>query len=124
EATDAESGSQEAEDEEVSGEETTTTSTTSTTTEQSAEDEEVIDGNDESQEETITSEPEGETESESSEDEDNSRLTGIGPDTAANNVTVSPELVAAMIKALQEALGVTAPPGVPTTTPLPVLSTL
>lgn len=112
-----ESESQEVEDDNDNQE-----STTSTTEKPS---EEVIDGNDKSEEkenDNEDSENNTSTEEESTEDVNSKIVTNSN----GNNATaVSPELVAAMIKALQVALGVTPPtPGSKATTPTPILSTL
>lgn len=104
---------------------TSTTSTTTTT--ESSQSEEVIEGNEEASEEAST-DKESETQSEEKSEDENSSLevgktVTIPASATGGNVTVSPELVAAMIKALQEALGVTpAPIGsiLTTTTPSPM----
>lgn len=129
-------------DEEISAEEPSTTVSTTTTEDTSDGDEdgdgdgegdEVIEGNEDSQEEpedatteeTIKEEEEDEstreendettetTDEPEEEEEETEREEAAKPANTPAPVTVAPELIQAMIKALQEALGVT------TTTPMP-----
>lgn len=132
-------------DEEISAEEPSSTASTTTTEDTSEGDEEgdsegdeVIEGNEDSQEEpedatteeTIkeeedegtreendeTTETTDEPEEEEAEEEETEREEAAKPPNTPAPVTVAPELIQAMIKALQEALGVT------TTTPMPSIS--